>query len=156
AILRSSASRSRASPSAWARRLRSSSVSERSNMPGGLGADDGGCGDGAGCGGAAATLGEAVVRLPGDGAAGAAGGAASAWGLVGAAVRLLTFSTTTCLLRPWLKLCRTVPVSVRGFSDSVFEGTLSFFSPGVLVSAILRPRTYASVVARRRPAAAIS
>ena len=34
--------------------------------------------------------------------------------------RRFTFSTTTCLLRPWLKLWRTTPVSVRGFSVSVF------------------------------------
>ena len=49
-------------------------------------------------------------------------------------LRRLTFSTTTCLLRPWLKLWRTTPVSVRGFSVSL--PTLSFFSPGFLVSLI--------------------
>ena len=46
-------------------------------------------------------------------------------------VRRFLTSTTTCLLRPWLKLWRTTPVSVRGLSDKV-----SFFSPGVLVSLI--------------------
>ena len=35
------------------------------------------------------------------------------------AVRRFLTSTTTCLLRPWLKLWRTTPVSVRGLSDSV-------------------------------------
>ena len=48
-------------------------------------------------------------------------------------MRRFTFSTTTALVRPWLKLWRTTPGSARGFSVSVlFEATLSFFSPGVL------------------------
>ena len=50
--------------------------------------------------------------------------------------RLPRFSTTTCLVRPWLKLWRTVPVSTRGFSVKVLVGTLSVLSPGVLVSTI--------------------
>jgi hypothetical protein len=50
-------------------------------------------------------------------------------------VRLLTFSTTTALERPWLKLWRTTPVSERGFSVSVLvELTLNVLSPGALVS----------------------
>src|SRR4029077_21018301 len=49
-------------------------------------------------------------------------------------LRRLTFATTTCLLRPWLKLWRTTPVSVRGLSVSL--ATLSFFSPGSFVSLI--------------------
>ena len=47
---------------------------------------------------------------------------------------VLTFSTTTCLLRPWLKLWRTTPVSVRGLQRQLL--TLSFFSPGFFVSLI--------------------
>src|SRR4029079_10372626 len=50
--------------------------------------------------------------------------------------RLPRFSTTTCLVRPWLKLWRTVPVSTRGFSVKVLVGTLRVLSPGVLVSTI--------------------
>ena len=50
--------------------------------------------------------------------------------------RLPRFSTTTCLVRPWLKLWRTVPVSTRGLSVKVLVGTLSVLSPGVLVSTI--------------------
>jgi hypothetical protein len=50
--------------------------------------------------------------------------------------RLPRFSTTTCLLRPWLKLWRTTPVSARGLSVSVLPDTLSFFSPGFFVSLI--------------------
>src|SRR5665811_2280303 len=46
--------------------------------------------------------------------------------------RLPRFSTTTCLVRPWLKLCFTVPVSTRGLSVKVLFGTLSFLSPGAL------------------------
>ena len=48
-----------------------------------------------------------------------------------AAHRRLTFSTTTALVRPWLKLWRTTPCSTpRAFSVSVLvEPTLSFFSP---------------------------
>ena len=53
------------------------------------------------------------------------------------AVRRFLTSTTTCLLRPWLKLWRTTPVSVRGLSDSVvFVPTLSVLPSGVLVSDI--------------------
>ena len=50
--------------------------------------------------------------------------------------RLPRFSTTTCLVRPWLKLWRTVPVSTRGLSVKVLVGTLKVLSPGVLVSTI--------------------
>ena len=50
--------------------------------------------------------------------------------------RLPRFSTTTCLVRPWLKLWRTVPVSTRGLSVKVLVGTLSVLSPGVFVSTI--------------------
>ena len=49
--------------------------------------------------------------------------------------RRFTFSTTTALERPWLKLCRTTPVSARGLSVSVLvELTLSVLSPGLFVS----------------------
>jgi hypothetical protein len=50
--------------------------------------------------------------------------------------RLPRFSTTTCLVRPWLKLWRTVPCSTRGFSVKVLLGTLSVLSPGDFVSTI--------------------
>src|SRR5207244_11845416 len=50
--------------------------------------------------------------------------------------RLPRFSTTTCLVRPWLKLWRTVPVSTRGLSVKVLLGTLSGLSPEVFLSTI--------------------
>ena len=49
--------------------------------------------------------------------------------------RFLT-STTTCLVRPWLKLWRTTPVSARGLSDRVVRADAQLLPPGVLVSAI--------------------
>jgi len=66
---------------------------------------------------------------------GASTGAGSA-ALPSPTLRRLTFSTTTCLLRPWLKLWRTTPVSVRGRSVSFGPATPSFFSPGFFVSLI--------------------
>ena len=78
-----------------------------------------------------------VGRGAGAAGAGATTGAGSAaTGASPGARRLVLFSTTTCLVRPWLKLWRTVPVSVRGRSDKVFEPTLSVLSPGFFVSAI--------------------
>ncbi|BAR56832.1 hypothetical protein NK6_3656 [Bradyrhizobium diazoefficiens] len=119
---RSSTSRSLASASALARAERSSSVRVRSTTP--EPALRGGAGGGAGR----------------DGAGAAGAGFAVTSGACGSGPspirRLPRFSTTTCLLRPWLKLWRTVPVSTRGLSDSVLLGTLSFLSPGVLVSTI--------------------
>jgi hypothetical protein len=50
--------------------------------------------------------------------------------------RRFTFSTTTDLVRPWLKLWRTTPVSALRLSVKVLLLTLSFFSPGLLFSAI--------------------
>src|SRR5262249_61214067 len=84
----------------------------------------------------------AVAALPAAGrlAGAAAGAGASAFALVG--VRLLTFSTTTALVRPWLKLWRTTPCSPpRPFRLRVLLGaTLSFFSPVFsVVSAIPVP-----------------
>ena len=58
--------------------------------------------------------------------------------------RLPRFSTTTCLVRPWLKLWRTVPVSTRGFSVKVLVGTLSVLSPGDLVSTIQQSQSCSS------------
>jgi hypothetical protein len=90
--------------------------------------------------GAAATAG-----LGGGGAARffAASSIGTGSGRAGSApiTRRFTFSTTTCLVRPWLKLCLTTPVSVRGFSVKVAlpEPTLSFFSPGFFVSVIPFP-----------------
>ena len=115
AILRSSASRTLESASAWARATRSSSVKVRSTTPD---FGSGGFGAGAGAGAAAAFF-------------GASTGAGSALASGPPTVRRFLTSTTTCLLRPWLKLWRTTPVSVRGLSDKV-----SFFSPGFLVSLI--------------------
>ena len=48
-----------------------------------------------------------------------AGAASAGFASPGPTVRLRTFSTTTALERPWLKLWRTTPVSARGFSVSV-------------------------------------
>src|SRR5215475_2252718 len=132
AILRSSASLRRASASASTRARCSSAVSVLSTRPEGL-------------------VGEAVAdwprpagapdRLPvtGIGAAGAGGGG-STLALPGA--RVFTFSTSTCLVRPWLKFWRTTLCSTpRAFSDSVLlEPTLNFFSPVFsVVSAIPLP-----------------
>src|SRR5215470_6676949 len=133
AILRSSASLRRASASACTRACCSSAVSVLSTSPDGL-------------------AGAAVVewprplgapdRLPwtGAGAAGAGGGGSTLALPTGA--RVFTFSTSTCLVRPWLKFWRTTLCSTpRAFSDSVlFEPTLNFFSPPVFsVSAIPLP-----------------
>ena len=119
AILRSSASRRRASPSAWARRLRSSSVSVRSTTPDAFGA--GAAGAGAAAGAAAAWPPARRARRawrPAPPARRRRRRAPRACRRRRAVRRFLT-STTTCLLRPWLKLWRTTPVSVRGLSDSV-------------------------------------
>ena len=134
AILRSSASRTRESASAWARAVRSSSVSVRSTTPEDLGASAG-----VAAGAALAAVLAAGLRAVSTGAGSALASGAPP------IERRLTFSTTTCLLRPWLKLWRTTPVSVRGFSVSL--ETLSFFSPGVFVSLI----TYSVLV--RHPSA---
>ena len=136
AILRSSASRRRASERAWARALCSAGESTRSTTPDGFVVTPAGV---AAVTGAAAALPAAVLPaailpaaiLPAvDGLAAAEpAGPASALALAGA--RLLTFSTRTALVRPWLKLWRTMPVSPpRDFSVSVLVGAmLSFFSP---------------------------
>src|SRR3984957_9771711 len=122
---RSSTSRTLASASALARAERSSSVSVRSTTPEPLRAAGGGeAGRGSGA------LAGAALTTAGSGA----------WVSVPATSpptrRLPRFSTTTCLVRPWLKLCFTVPVSMRGLSVKVLLGTLRVFSPGVLVSTI--------------------
>ena len=63
-------------------------------------------------------------------ACGAGAGAASALASP-APTRRFTFSTTTALERPWLKLWRTTPVSARGLSVSVLvEADAQLFSPG--------------------------
>src|SRR5882757_200880 len=122
---RSSTSRILASASALARALRSSSVRVRSTTPEPLRA---------GGGVAARVIGAltgATLAITGSGAWGAS--------LAGASPptrRLPRFSTTTCLVRPWLKLWRTVPVSTRGLSVKVLVGTLSVLSPGDFVSTI--------------------
>src|SRR5262249_12987944 len=85
-------------------------------------------------GGAAGAVAAAVAGAAGWAAAGrlaaaAEGAAASAFARVG--TRLFTFSTTTALVRPWLKLWRTTPCSTpRPLRVRVLLGvTLSFFSP---------------------------
>src|SRR5579872_211638 len=133
---RSSISRSFASARALARALRSSSVRVRKTTPEVLrGVAEGG-----------------VVRAVGAGAAGLAvagsGACVSEAGASPPTRRLPRFSTTTCLVRPWLKLWRTVPVSTRGLSVKVLVGTLSFLSPGVLVSTIQHPNPVGSCVVR--------
>src|SRR5262245_45762881 len=89
----------------------------------------------------AAAVAAAGGALPATGRfPGAAGAVVSALGLV--ATRLFTFSTTTALVRPWLKLWRTTPCSTpRPFRLRVLVGaTLSFFSPVFsVVSAIPIP-----------------
>ncbi len=125
---RSSTSRTLASASALARAERSSSVSVRSTTPEPLrGAPAGvrGAGSGGLCTGAAL-----AVTATGSGACVSPAGASPP------TRRLPRFSTTTCLVRPWLKLWRTVPVSTRGLSVKVLVGTLKVLSPGVLVSTI--------------------
>ena len=68
----------------------------------------------------------------------------------GPATRRFTFSTTTALLRPWLKLWRTTPCSTPPrLSVSVFvEVTLSF-SPVFLVVSVIRVHFYTRSVPRR-------
>ena len=54
-------------------------------------------------------------------------------------MRRLTFSTTTALLRPWLKLWRTTPCSTPArFSVSVLVGVTLSFSPLFLVVSVIR------------------
>jgi hypothetical protein len=70
---------------------------------------------------------------------GAAGGAVGslATTLPGVTTRVFTFSTTTCLLRPCEKLCRTVPCSAGRFKDNVFVPlTERVFSPALFGSLI--------------------
>src|SRR5947209_19016788 len=122
AIRRSSMSRCLASASALARALRSSSVSVRSTTL--LRGGDGGVAGRA----SGALAGAALATTSGAWAVSAAGASPPIR-------RLPRFSTTTCLLRPWLTLWRTVPVSTRGFSVKGLVGTLSL-SPGDFVSAI--------------------
>ena len=122
---RSSISRTLASASALARAERSSSVRVRSTTPEPPRGVAGGAGRVIGAG-----LGGAALATTGSGACGASAGPSPP------TRRLPRFSTTTCLVRPWLKLWRTVPVSTRGFSVKVLVGTLSVLSPGVFVSTI--------------------
>src|SRR4029079_5691263 len=115
----------------WARALRSSSVSVRRTTP------DFGLGVVSACAGARLAVraaAPAAATLP-AGFLGSGAGGASAF-VSPPTTRRLTFSTTTCLLRPWLKLWRTVPVSERGLSVSVLPETLSFFSQGCFVALI--------------------
>ena len=133
AILRSSASRRRASASACTRAFCSSSVSVRSTTPEGLGAGTAGAWAGAAAGAAAgATVAGLAVAERLALASVAAGGASA---LTGPPTRRFTFSTTTALVRPWLKLWRTTPCSTpRGLRVKVLVGaTLSVLSPGFFV-----------------------
>ena len=111
--------------SALARAVRSSSVSVRNTTPEFLRGAAGAAGRDSGA------LACAALATTGSGA-----GGASAVGMSPPMRRLPRFSTTTCLVRPWLKLWRTVPCSTRGLSVKVLVGTLSVLSPGVFVSTI--------------------
>src|ERR1700731_3001894 len=123
---RSSMSRTLASASALARALRSSSVSVRRTTPEALRGAAGGAAAGRASGAALAGAAGAALATTGSGACVSVAGPSPPMR------RLPRFSTTTCLVRPWLKLCFTVPVSTRGLSVKVLFGTLSFLSPGVL------------------------
>jgi hypothetical protein len=90
-----------ASPSACARRLCSSSVSVRSTTPDAFGADAAGVGAGAAGAGAGAPRATTPTRRGVE--IGAAGACSAGFASPGS-VRLRTFSTTTALERPWLKL----------------------------------------------------
>ena len=71
--------------------------------------------------------GAAVAALAVAGCLAAPPAAVSVFGRAGA--RLLTFSTTTALVRPWLKAWRTMPCSTpRPLRLRGLLGTLSFFS----------------------------
>src|SRR5579871_2307642 len=133
ATRRSSTSRTLASARALARAERSSSVRVRKTTPELL-------------------RGDAAGRAAGAGVAALATGGSGTWvSAAGASPptrRLPRFSTTTCLVRPWLKLWRTVPVSTRGLSDKVLVGTLSVLSPGVLVSTIQQSQSCLVVLRR--------
>src|SRR5207244_4297087 len=78
---------------------------------------------------AAGAVGAAGLPVAGRLAAAAEDAGASAFARVG--MRLLTFSTTTALVRPWLKLWRTTPCSTpRPLRlNALLGATLSFFSP---------------------------
>src|SRR5262249_13972757 len=86
---------------------------------------------------AAADLAPAPRRAVGvRSAAGAAGSATFV--SAGPCTRRFTFSTTTALLRPWLKLWRTTPCSPP-LSVSVLVGvTVSVFSPGFFVVSVIQ------------------
>src|SRR5262249_25127200 len=88
--------------------------------------------------GALAVVGADRLAVP----EGAGAGAAASALVLPPGARVLTFSTSTCLVRPWLKFWRTTLCSTpRAFSDSGLpEPTLSFFSPVFsVVSAIPFP-----------------
>lgn len=83
--------------------------------------------------------GAGVAARGGAAGAGAGAGAAASLGagLPGVMTRDFTFSTTTCLVRPWEKLWRTVPCSVGRFKDKVFVPlTDRVFSPALFGSLI--------------------
>src|SRR6195952_1926131 len=129
---RSSRSRTLASASALARAERSSSVSVRNTTPPARGAAGA---EGRGLGALATT---------GAGLATTGSGACVSAGAPPPTRRLPRFSTTTCLVRPWLKLWRTVPVSTRGWSVKVLVGTLKVLSPGDFVSTIQQSQSCSS------------
>ena len=137
AIRRSSSARTLASARALARALRSSSVNVRSTTPELVR-------------GAAGVAGRASGALA-AGVLATAGSAAAAGSAAGASPpirRLPRFSTTTCLVRPWLKLWRTVPCSTR-LSVKVLLGlTLRVLSPGFFVSTIQQSQSCCAVRVR--------
>ena len=135
AILRSSASRKRASASACARALRSSSVSVRNTTPDGFA---GAAADAADVGALDGPLAEVTLRFGAGAALRSTGAGGSAFASPGP-TRRFTFSTTTDLLRPWLKLWRTTPCSTppRLSVSVLVEVTLSF-SPLFLFVSVIR------------------
>jgi hypothetical protein len=103
-----------------AARLAASAAESTGRTPVGADVDGrGGAGVGRGAAGAACEAGAGVATLP------------------GVITRLFTFSTTTCLERPWEKLWRTVPCSVGRFKDRVFgPPTVRVLSPALFGSLI--------------------
>src|SRR5262249_9024522 len=86
------------------------------------------------------TAGAATAALPCRAVARSAPAGSAVLASPGAETRRFTFSTTTALLRPWLKLWRTTPCSTPRLSVSVLVGvTLSVLSPGFFVSVIHIP-----------------
>ena len=133
-----------ASASAWARALRSSSVSVRSTTPDGFGA---GCGGAAGVGGLAAARGRALRR---GAAAAAAGAAASGFASAPTIRRFYLLDHDRLGAAMAEALAHHARARRARFSVSVLSvPTLSVLSPGFFVSAHSVPSPVAASVSRR-------